>query len=419
MEVYLHSQLAGYLTQDGDGLLSFTYADDYLSAVHALPLSHSLPLRKKTFASGECRGFFSGILPEGEKREIIARNLGISARNDFSMLERIGGECAGAITFIPAGEAFPYEAVQYRSLSEKELAGVLRDLPRRPLLAGEGQIRLSLAGAQDKIAICLKDGTISIPLGLAPSTHIMKPDIPLYPGIVHNESLCMRLAQQIGLEVAQVQTNTAEGIDYLLVERYDRTPSAYKKMAEGLAPAVRIHQEDFCQAMGIVSEKKYQIEGGPSIADCFNLLRDVSDIPVLDLQHLLDAIIYNFLIGNNDAHGKNFSLLYSHSSGTSDFTFRLAPLYDLVCTRHYPDLSQQMAMAIVKYKSDRILTGHFEQMALECGLSKSLVKKRVSEVAQNILEQIDDVITDHPVSGDVASWIRKHTQATLLQFRRK
>lgn len=419
MDVYLHSQLAGYLSQDGDGLLSFTYADDYLSAVHVLPLSHSLPLRSETFTSGECRGFFSGILPEGEKREIIARNLGISARNDFSMLERIGGECAGAITFIPAGEAFPHGAVQYRSLSEKELAGVLRDLPRRPLLAGDGRVRLSLAGAQDKIAICIEDGTKSIPLGLAPSTHIIKPDIPHYPGIVHNESLCMRLAKRIGLDVAQVETQTVEGIDYLLVERYDRTPSTDKKMAEGSSHFVRIHQEDFCQAMGIVSEKKYQNEGGPSITDCFNLLRDVSDVPVLDLQRLLDAIIYNFLIGNNDAHGKNFSFLYSHSPVTGDFTVRLAPLYDLVCTRHYPDLSQQMAMAIVKYKSDRILPGHFEQMADECGLSKSLVKKRVIAVAQIILEQIDNVITDHPVSGDVASWIRKHTKSTLQQFQRK
>ncbi len=420
LDVYLLEKLAGQLVQEDDGQLTFTYAESYLTDPAALALSHSLPLSGETYPSKICRGFFSGILPEGEKREIIARNLGISARNDFSMLERIGGECAGAITFIPIGTAFPHEVSQYRLLSEKELAGVLRELPRKPLLAGDGQVRLSLAGAQEKMAVYVEEDAISIPLGIAPSTHIIKPDIPRYAGMVHNEALCMRLAQHIGLHVAHVETQSVEGIDFLLVERYDRIPwSPEGNTSAPRAHIVRKHQEDFCQAIGIVSERKYQIEGGPSITDCFRLLREVSSFPVLDLQRLLDAILFNFLIGNNDAHGKNFSLLYSHSPATGELTTRLAPLYDLVCTRHYPDLTTQMAMAIGKYKSDRILPSHFEQMAEESGLSKSLVKKRIMEMAQIILEQIDDVITDHPVSGEVAKWIRLHTQDVLTQFQRK
>ena len=133
LDVYLLEKLAGHLVQEDDGQLTFTYAESYLAFPAALALSHSLPLSAETYPSKLCRGFFSGILPEGEKREIIARNLGISARNDFSMLERIGGECAGAITFLPIGTAFPHEASSYRPLSENELANVLRELPHRPL----------------------------------------------------------------------------------------------------------------------------------------------------------------------------------------------------------------------------------------------------------------------------------------------
>src|SRR5580704_11538389 len=134
LDVYLHSDLTGQLTQDSGGEMAFEYGDAWLNRPGAAPLSQSLPLRKKRFKRKECRGFFAGILPDEAKREIIARNLGISARNDFAMLERIGGECAGAITLIPAGQARPERDYGYRKLSAEELAAILRELPKRPLL---------------------------------------------------------------------------------------------------------------------------------------------------------------------------------------------------------------------------------------------------------------------------------------------
>lgn len=419
LDVYLLEKLAGHLVQEDDGQLSFTYAGSYLADQKAIAISHSLPLAGETYPSRICRGFFSGILPEGEKRELIARNLGISARNDFSMLEQIGGECAGAITFIPSGMALPEETHAYRKLNNKELADVLRELPRRPLLAGDAHVRLSLAGAQEKLAVYIEDDVMSIPLGITPSTHIIKPDIPQYAGIVHNEALCMRLAHQIGLEVANVETRSVEGMDYLLVKRYDRRPRPHEgNQSKSSTQLLRIHQEDFCQALGIVSEKKYQMEGGPSIADGFRLIREVSTRPVLDIQRFLDAILYNFIIGNNDAHGKNFSLMYIVGPDSNDVLVELTPLYDLVCTMHYPNLSPQMAMAIVKYKSDRVQPSHFDILAEECGLSKSLVKKRLVDMARMINEQIDQVITGHPVSIAVGDRIKKHAQQILLQFQK-
>ena len=285
----------------------FEYTADWLNKPGAMPLSQSLPLRKERFKGKECRGFFAGILPEESKREIIARNLGISARNDYAMLEQIGGECAGAVTFIPAGGPLPERNYGYRKLSEKELAAILRELPKRPLLAGDEGIRLSLAGAQDKVAVRIEDGQVSVPLGGAPSTHILKPAVERFEGVVFNEALCMRLAAAAGLPAAGVETRSVDGVDFLLVERYDR----YHRQVPGAEPVLeRLHQEDFCQAQGIVSEMKYQKEGGPSLKQCFGLLREVSSAPVIDLARLLDAVIYNYLVGNNDAHGKNFSLLY-------------------------------------------------------------------------------------------------------------
>jgi serine/threonine-protein kinase HipA len=177
LDVYVGDDIAGQLFQDDGGQMSFGYAESWLNKEGTFPLSQSLPLRKERFKAKQCRAFFAGILPEESKREIIARNLGISARNDYAMLERIGGECAGAVTFVPAGGAPPQRSYDYRKLSDNELAGILRELPRRPLLAGDEGVRLSLAGAQDKVAVRIEGGEVSVPLGGAPSTHILKPAV--------------------------------------------------------------------------------------------------------------------------------------------------------------------------------------------------------------------------------------------------
>ena len=402
LDVYLHRELVGHLIQNDGGQMVFDYAESWLEKPGATPLSHSLPLREKRFTRKECRGYFAGVLPEESKRAIIARNLGISERNDYSMLERIGGECAGAVTFLSAGEALPARDDHYRALSSPELAGILRELPRRPLLAGETGIRLSLAGAQDKIAVRVEGDAVSLPLDGAPSTHILKPAVERFAGVVFNEAYCMRLAAAVGLPVARTEIRRVEDVEYLLVERYDRT---HLQGPEGIS-LERLHQEDFCQALGIVSENKYQKEGGPSLKRCFALLREVSSAPVLDLARLLDAVIFNFLVGNNDAHGKNFSLLY-HGAGTAGLETRLAPLYDVVSTRYYSELTREMAMKIGgEYSSDRVSKTNFEQLAEGAGLAKPLVRRRVPELAEAVLLNLDQTGIEHPVAEALAGQIR-------------
>lgn len=399
LDVYLHQQLVGKLVQDDHGQMLFNYVSEWLNGNNAAALSYSLPLREDPFTRNECRGFFGGILPEEGKREMVAKNLGISAHNDFAMLEQIGGECAGAITFLPEGESLPVAQHDYRSLSDEDLAGVLAILPRRPLMAGDDGIRLSLAGAQDKIAVHVKDGAISIPLGSAPSTHILKPAIEGFAGTVHNEAYCMKLAAEVGLSVAAISTHEVSGIEYLLVERYDRSH-------DDAGNVLRVHQEDFCQALGISSNMKYQSEGGASLPQSFSLLRAVSAMPVIDLQSLLDAVIFNVLIGNNDAHGKNFSLLYESRQ------VRMAPLYDVLCTAYYPELSSKMAMKIGgEYNSEMLFPRHFEELADAAGLGKALVKKRVIELADSVLEALGSMENPHTTIANLPEFIAHRSRA--------
>ena len=408
LDVYLHGELVGHLIQDDNGQMSFEYLESWLAKPGAAALSQSLPLRKERFPAKECRGFFGGILPEESKREIIARNLGISARNDYAMLEQIGGECAGAVTFIPAGQELPKRGYHYRKLDAKELAGILRELPKRPLLAGEKGIRFSLAGAQDKVAVRIEGEEVSLPLGGAPSTHILKPAVERFAGVVFNEALCMTLAAHMNLPAAKVENRKVEDVEYLMVERYDR-----KHVTIDGAPGVeRLHQEDFCQAQNIVSELKYQKEGGPSLKQCFTLLRSVSTAPVIDLANLLDGAIFNYLVGNNDAHGKNFSLVYP------DKEIRLAPLYDAISTIYYPELNTDMAMRIGReYSSDKVTPKDFEQLAADAGLAKPLVRRRVPAVATAAIEALDKINITDKVSDEVAGLIRKRCVRAREEFR--
>jgi len=213
-----------------------------------------------------------------------------------------------------------------------------------------------------------------------------------------------------------VEIRTVEALEYLLVERYERV----HRQAPGGAPVLeRLHQEDFCQTQGIVSEMKYQKEGGPSLKQCFDLLREVSSAPVIDLAKLLDAVIFNYLVGNNDAHGRNFSLLY-HGAGTENQEIRLAPLHDVVSTTYYPELSKDMAMKIGgEYLSGKVTPKDFERLAEEERLAKPIVKRRVPDLADTVLAALAKTPTAHPVAVAVAGLIRERCENVRNSFRDK
>jgi serine/threonine-protein kinase HipA len=377
--VFLYEERVGELAQDDSGLLSFTYASEWLVKESAVPISRMLPLTAEPYDTRKARPFFAGILPEEGPRARIAEILGISERNDFAMLERIGGECAGAISLLPEGvPPLPLEH-RRRTLAQKELEAIVTELPRRPLLAGEDGVRLSLAGAQDKLPVVVDGDSISLPLGNTPSTHIIKPEPAHFPGLVANEVFCMGLARTLGLSVPEVTYRMLGGKPCIIVARYDRV----RRTTGGMT--VRLHQEDFCQALGRPPEHKYQQEGGPMVRECVALLREWSTTPVLDIRAFVDGLILNMLIGNADAHGKNYSMLYRGGER------RLAPLYDLVATIAWPELSARLAMSIGNGKNvNDVNPAHFKGMAEEASLGWPMVRERVDALADQVIMALEE-----------------------------
>lgn len=404
LTVYMHSEPVGTLEQDASGLLQFTYMPAWLERRDAHPLSRMLPLSPDTYENKYARPFFTGILPEEGPRQKICQILGISEGNDFAMLECIGGECAGAVSLFPEGQNPLQTENRKRVLDQEELVSIIQALPRRPLMAGEEGIRLSLAGAQNKLPVVIEDETIALPLGNTPSTHIIKPEPEHFPGLVANETFCMQLAQRVGLNAATATPRIIGGTPCIVVTRYDRkTPSS---------GVIRLHQEDFCQALGRSPEHKYQQEGGPTVKACVALLREWSTTPVLDILGFIDALTFNLLIGNADAHGKNYSMIYAGG------TRRLAPLYDLVSTITWPDLSTRLAMGIGHGKNINDLNpAHFKRMAEECALGWPMVRDRIHELASKTLQAIDTIQIPLPENAAVLSSIADSTKTRCRKLQ--
>ena len=415
LEVWLLGQSVGQLIQ-ADGRLSFSYSPRWLQSPSAQPLSRSLPLRPEPFDDKATRPFFAGLLPEGDKRKLVAMALQVSSQNDYALLNGIGGECAGAVTLLEPGQqptGLPSE--QYvRWLDDGELITILDELPRRPMLAGKDGLRLSLAGAQDKLPVVFVNGHIGLPKQNTPSSHILKPAISAVEGSVYNEGFCMALAMRLKLSVSSTSIRRVADRVYLLVERYDRL-----RQPDGSLQ--RLHQEDFCQALGVAPEYKYQNEGGPDLTQCFDLIRKATRPSAPQVLRLLDYVIFNALIGNHDAHAKNFSLIYTRR-GTV-----LAPLYDTLSTAVYANLTDKMAMKIgSKYKFTEVQKQHWEQFAQAAGLSPIQVKKRILTLASllpseavSLRHELTTQDLNHDILSEIVGIIERRCQLTCKRLEAK
>jgi serine/threonine-protein kinase HipA len=380
--------VVGGLHLSEHGEMSFAYGQEWLDSDQP-GISISLPKREEPFSRRECRPFFAGLLPEESQREHAAKALGLSQGNDFALLKALGGDVAGALTFWPEDETLPeYDGSQATEpLGDNALVELLDALPKRPLLAGEGGLRLSLAGAQAKVPVVLVDGKIALPLPGQPTTHILKPPIGRFPTTTENEAYIMQLAAAVGLSVAPAEPRKIGDRSYLLVTRYDRAIAQDGSL-------YRLHQEDFCQALGVAPEHKYAAEGGPTFRNGFELLRKATARPALEILKLIDAAIFNLIAGNADAHGKNYSLLYK-SSG-----LELAPLYDLFCTIVYPALSAKLAMKVGGVaKLEEVDQRTWEKFAKEADIGIPLVKRRVETVGQGVRDKATPIAEKIASSG--------------------
>lgn len=393
LDVYFGEAKAGTLSQDETGAVSYTYHPDYLAGSESRAISFSMPLQEVPYADRIARPFFSGLLPDEGARQRLAGALGISVGNAFGLLEAIGGECAGALSLYAPGqtpESSNEDGVEM--LNPTRLEEILDKLRERPLLGGEEGVRLSLAGAQDKLAVCVEGENIGLAKGGRPTTHVLKPFIQALDGTVENELFCLRLAARLKLPVPSVEMRHGGAIPFLLVERYDRSRHKDGTIA-------RLHQEDFCQALSVPPELKYEEEGGPGTERSVDLIDRATARPAADRLAFIRMLIFHYLVGNADAHGKNYALLYR--AKVPD----LAPLYDVVCTAAYPRLAKKLAMAIGgRSVPDTIQLNHWLTLVPDTRSAQRLLVKHMAELAGRIrveadklLEEFEDTSISHKI----------------------
>jgi serine/threonine-protein kinase HipA len=408
--VYFESRAAGTVSAD-DGRFTFAYEQAWLDDRMSFAISRSLPLRPGPQADPAAHAFFANLLPEGRIRSLVTRRLGISEDNDFALLAALGGECAGAMV---VAATVPKPAKHdWRPLDNKELARLCADGAAFAEAVGGGGVRLSLAGAQDKLPVKLDRGRLYLPLGNAPSSHILKFASRDYKHMPSNEAFVLSLARACGLPVVAAELLTVGKTRHLLVARYDRV------VGEDGA-ITRLHQEDMCQALGLPPGRKYQEEGGPSFEQCFRVIADASVEPALDTRALLRWLAFNTLVGNADAHAKNLSLLRGRDGRT-----RLAPFYDLLSTAAYPSIATRLAMRIGESDDPgQIRGGDWRRLADSVGVGPAFVLETVLNLAEEIPERARKVAAelrerhgDFPAAEMILPLLRKRGRRILQLVR--
>ena len=341
--------------------------------------------------------FFENLLPEGRLRNLIATRDRIDPRDTWALLVRHGQDTAGAFSLTPEGLAVATKKIlvplSREALQEKIKASRARNLP---LMASWDEIRMSLAGAQEKLGLRIDaNGAMFLPEGSAPSTHIVKPENASadFPHCPANEFFCMRLAHELKVPVPAV------GLLHLpeplyVIERFDREP-----LDTGADKAFRrLHQIDLCQAMGVAPSKKYESEGGLGLHHLFGVLRGTfMDRPIVAANAVVQWIAFNYLIGNLDAHAKNIAFLMRGQKAA------VAPFYDMLCVEAYLP-RQTMSMSIAGENKPGWVEGpHWDAMAYEAGVAPRLVRGVLSRMSEDLPEAISKVIGDErllPVERD-------------------
>lgn len=411
LTVWHNKKLVGKLYPAERGNVAFQYAASWLANAGSMPISLSLPLMDEAFSTDLSTAFFDNLLPEECLREAVARERGLESSATYALLEVLGAECAGAFVILPAHETPSDPPHSYTPLSQEALTRYIAQLPTQPLLGGQKEMRLSLAGAQSKGVVRIDaQMAFSLPQNGAPSTHIIKPASIRYPNLPGNEIFCMGLATHMRLEVPPFfLTSTLP--QAFVVERYDR------RIVDGSIE--RLHQEDFCQALGLARSRKYQRGAGTAtLPQCFALLSHCQN-PAGDVHKLLQWVIFNVCIGNSDAHAKNISLLYDGKKP------RLAPFYDLVSTAPY-DVSQKMALKIGgKNDGDRLYHGAWRRFAADISMEYDALTNVGNGLVSCLRDSIDRLAGDFiaqygfiPEIARIVETIKRRTTFLLQEWEK-
>ena len=388
----------GLISGENYRTAQFSYVDDYLENENIFPISVSLPLRRESFSAEQTRRFFEGLLPEGFTRRSVAQWLHLDENDYLSILHQLGRECLGAIRVQKEGER---QIASYEKVTEQQVKE----------LAAEGaqksaeivtRSHLSLTGASGKVGLYYDAAGKQwyLPKGTAPSTHIVKQSHVRLDGIVTNEQLSMMTAAKCGIDVPEsfiIDLGNGDDKEVLYAtRRYDRIFDGAEDTIEGLPRPLRLHQEDFSQALGISSANKYEKGHEGYMRMMFDLLRQYSANPIEDQQKLWDRIVFCYLLGNTDAHIKNFSLLY----GKDLCSIRLAPAYDLVSTTVYKSSTREMSFSIGnELFIDDITETSFKEAAADAHIGERYAVGRYNSIADHFREALREAAYELQESG--------------------
>lgn len=377
---------------------AFAYAEEWLVNPRQRPVSLSLPLARGTdpIRGDVVECYFDNLLPDNRDiRNRIAHRYGLNAHRAFELLEAIGRDCVGAVQLLPTGSPAPeVRRIEARSLTTDEIAALLdRSLSDAPLpLGAEDELRISLAGAQEKTALLRHNGQWQIPLGATPTTHILK--LPLgrvgqvqadFSTSVENEWLCSRVLAAFGVPVAPCWMDIFGPHKVLVIERFDR------QLFDGWW--ARLPQEDFCQVRGVSPGAKYETHGGPGLDAILSILRG-SQAAEVDRQHFLTAQLVFWLLAAPDGHAKNFSIFLEPEG-----RFRMTPLYDVMSAwpvtgvgpNKFDRKRLALAMAVSgknkHYRIDSIQRRHWNDVA-----KRNAMGADFEPVIQHVLNEVPGVI---------------------------
>ena len=423
-----NGRLVAEITRDARGRLTLTYHAAWSEDEAAYPLSLSMPLTAAEHGHDTIEPWLWGLLPDNENvLAWWARRFQVSPRSAFSLLSATGEDCPGAVQFARPERASRLLAWQSGMVSkprevvwltyaevEARLRILRNDTSAWRLEEDVGQF--SLAGAQSKTALLLEDDRWGVPGGLTPTTHILKPPIPGFPGHCENEHLCLAIAGALGIPVARSRVRRFGDETAIVVERYDRIA--------GTGGLRRLHQEDFCQALGRSPLYKYESEGGPGCRDIATAIRSHCSRPGEDLRTFVKAIALNWVMGGTDAHARNFSLLIG-AGGVA----RLAPLYDLASALPYPGHYAPRLKLVMKVGGELRLgyvrTRHWERFAAAVGLPSDEVLGICESVAAETPDRFAEVVAaarseglDHPVMERLEDAVATQARACLDSLRR-
>src|SRR3984893_3929668 len=386
LPVYFEQRLVGTINVDKSGP-GFTYDPVWIGLRGAFPISITMPLKSERIASDSFLPWAANLLPESEQLRTLGQLLGMARSDVIGLLSTIGGDTAGALSIGQPGRT---ASVQWRPLGKAEdRVGVIEELPNTT-------------------------GRVCIPMNGSPSTHILKPDAPRLWGGVQNEAFCLTLARRMKIPTPEITTGHAGKRTYLLVQRYDRTDFGGRWR--------RLHQEDYCQALGTPPSAKYESNQtgirGPTLKNMFEVTR--RHMSPADIVRLLDMVVLNVLACNTDAHAKNYSIMI-RGNGAS-----LAPMYDVMCGEVWENVTKNLAQTIAGESRGDYLTGrHWQQFARECGLNPKQVIDRVGALAKSVIAEAGAAESEvaampaggHAILDQTRQTVERRARALLAQLQ--